>query len=322
MNKKKVWRFHIKKKNNLDELKEVNKLSLKERRQKVINELKKESLNLEELDLLLLMDNTNESLLYKYFESVNKNNSYDEIERFSYFISPSKINELKNKLTGKNNFVFRKITNKEFFFQFLSTIKEKNENTIDKKISIFDEAKSMMVDNNQPFDINFNPEAFYFHLSCLLVDKIRNEKEKDKADFTNYLEGLKNYISSLSNELDKYERKEYEEKKDLKKFYTIVYSIINYNYKNRYNLFQVPKILNEPNEEDINIMISMEIKEIKKIFGEKEANEFKKAVENKKIFSSIKNIDYIEQKIYIPEESYLYDYILSKIMFLRNMKMK
>ena len=74
-------------------------------------------------------------------------------------------------------------------------------------------------------------------------------------------------------------------------------------------------ILKEPSEENINLMISLEINEIKDRFGEQEADEFKKAVENKKIFCSIKNIEYIDQKIIIPEESYLYDYIIKNNVF-------
>ena len=78
MNVKKRFRLHKNKMNNLiEKLKEINKLSLKERRQKVMDELKKENLNLEELDILLLMDNTNENLLYRYIISLNKDDFYD-----------------------------------------------------------------------------------------------------------------------------------------------------------------------------------------------------------------------------------------------------
>ena len=69
-------------------------------------------------------------------------------------------------------------------------------------------------------------------------------------------------------------------------------------------------ILKEPSEENINMVISLEINKIKERFGEEEADESKKAVENKKIFYLIKNIECIDQKIIIPEESYLYDYTI------------
>ena len=44
-------------------IKETYKLTLKQRKQEVQNELKKENLDLEKLQYLLLLDNTNEDLL-------------------------------------------------------------------------------------------------------------------------------------------------------------------------------------------------------------------------------------------------------------------
>lgn len=316
MNNKKMIRLYNKKNNKLfEKLKEINKLSLRERRQKTMNELKKEKLNFEELDSLLLMDNTNESLLYRYILSLDKGDAYDEIKRFSYFINPSKIKEFQCKLLGNHNLGFRNITNKEFFYQFLSTIKKENQTTINQKLSIINSADNVMEINNQPFDIKFNLEAFYFHISCLLVTKIEREKEGGKTMFTNYLDGLKNYLFSLSDELNEYEQGQYNEKKYLKRFLTIIFSIINYDYENRDKFSQVPKILKKPDEEDLKLEILVAIKEIKEKFGEKEVKEFKKAIENKNIFCSFKNVSYIDNKIYIPEECYLYDYLIENNIF-------
>ena len=310
-------RLNKKKKNNLlEKLNKINQLSLKERRLKVINELKKETLNFEELDFLLLMDNTNENLLYRYLLSLNKNNVYDEIERFSYFINPSKIKDLLCKLPGNHNLGFRNITNKTLFFQFLSAIKEGNQTIINKKVSIINIADNEMDDNNQPFNISFNLEAFYYHISCLLATKIEKEKERGETKFTKYLNGLKRYLFSLSNELNEYEQSLCDENKDFKKFLTIIFSIINYDYDNIEKFSQVPIILDKkPNEEDLKIRISMEIKDIKERFGEEEVEEFKKAIKNIKIFHTIKNISHIDDKIYIPEECYLYEYIIENNIF-------
>ena len=310
-------RLNKKKKNNLlEKLNKINQLSLKERRLKVINELKKETLNFEELDILLLMDNTNENLLYRYLLSLNKSNVYDEIERFSYFINPSKIKDLLCKLPGNHNLGFRNITNKTLFFQFLSAIKEGNQTIINQKLSIINIADNVMDDNNQPFNISFNPEAFYYHISCLLATKIKREKERGETKFTKYLNGLKRYLFSLSNELNEYEQSLCDEKKDFKKFLTIIFSIINYDYDNIEKFSQVPIILDKkPNEEDLKIRISMEIKDIKESFGEKEVEEFKNAIKNIKIFHTIKNISHIDDKIYIPEECYLYEYIIENNIF-------
>ena len=303
MNNKKMIRLYNKKNNKLfEKLKEINKLSLRERRQKTMNELKKEKLNFEELDSLLLMDNTNESLLYRYILSLDKGDAYDEIKRFSYFINPSKIKEFQCKLLGNHNLGFRNITNKEFFYQFLSTIKKENQTTINQKLSIINSADNVMEINNQPFDIKFNLEAFYFHISCLLVTKIEREKEGGKTMFTNYLDGLKNYLFSLSDELNEYEQGQYNEKKYLKRFLTIIFSIINYDYENRDKFSQVPKILKKPNEEYLKTMASVEIKKIEEQFGKEDAEQFKKAIENKDIFCNFYNIGLIDKKIYIPEE--------------------
>ena len=316
MNTKKMLRLGKKKKNNLfEKLKEINKLSLKERRQKVMKELKKETLNFEELDNLLLMDNTNENLLYRYILSLNKGDIYEEMEKFSYFINPSKISDLQCKLLGNHNLGFRNITNKKFFFQFLSAIKEGNIISINQKLSIINSADNAMETNNQPFNINFNLEAFYYHISCLLVAKIEGQKKREKTLFTKYLNGLKKYLLSLSDELNEYEQSQYNEKDDLKKFLTIIFSIINYDYENRDKFSQVPTILIKPNEEKLKIRISIEIEEIEKKFGDEEVEQFKKAIENKDIFCTIDNIGYIDDKIYIPEECYLYDYIIKNNVF-------
>ena len=316
MNNEVVSKFHYTKKNNLlEKLKEINKLSLKERRQKVIYELKKETLNLEELEFLLLMDNTNEDLLYRYIQTLNKSNLYVKIERVSYFINHSKIKDLQCNLLEKHNLGFRNISNKEFFFQFLSTIKKGEQTAIDEKLTIMNIADNVTEINNQPFDINFNLEAFYFHISSLLATKIGKEKKGDKIKFTKYLNALAKYLSSLSNELNEYEQNQCNEKKDLKKFLMIICSIINYDYENRDIFFQVPKILKKPNEEDIKMHISMEIRELKDSYGDEEVEEFKKTIENKKIFNTIKNIGFIDDKIYIPEECYLYDYIINNNVF-------
>ena len=208
--------------NKIENLEEIYKLSLKERRQKVMNELKKEALKFEELVLLLFFDNTNENLLYRYILSFNENDIYNELEKFSYFISLLKIKDLQNKLLGNHNQRFRNVTNKEFFFQFLSAIKEGNETSINQKLSVINIARNAMVTNNQPFDINFNLEAFYYHISCLLVAKIEGKKKRDKTIFINYLNGLKRYLCLLSDELSEYAINQYKEKEDIKKILTII----------------------------------------------------------------------------------------------------
>lgn len=56
-----------------EKMKEIYKLSLIERKRKVLKELEKEFLDTEKIKDLLLMDNTNENLIFKYFLSLDKN---------------------------------------------------------------------------------------------------------------------------------------------------------------------------------------------------------------------------------------------------------
>ena len=151
------------------------------------------------------MDNINEDLIYRYIQSLDKDkvDIYEEIEKYSYYINPSKINDLQHELLGNHNLGFRTITNKKFFFKFLSDIKEGNTISINQKSSIINTADKVLDTNNQPFNIKLNLEAFYFHISSLLVTKIKSQKERGETIFTNYLNGLKKYLSSLSDELIK-----------------------------------------------------------------------------------------------------------------------
>jgi len=53
-------------------IKEINKLTLKQRRQEVQKQLENKNLKLEQLQYLLLLDNTNEELLYRYILALEK----------------------------------------------------------------------------------------------------------------------------------------------------------------------------------------------------------------------------------------------------------
>ena len=261
MMKKMALEFSRKKKKaSKAALKEINKLSLKERKTIVIEELTKSFPNLERLEELLLMDNTNEDLLYRYIQSLKEDEVYYEIKRFSTYMSPSKINDIQLKFYGNLNQGFKNFSNKSLFFELLSAIMKNEQTLISEKLSIINKSDETVEMNNQLFDLNCNLEAFYYHIRFLLADRIKEEKKNKNTDFTEYFFNLRNYVNSLSNELHKFEINMLDEKKEFKKFLTIVYSIINLDNNNLDQISQVPSILERPTDEDIDHMISWEEK--------------------------------------------------------------
>ena len=298
-----------------ESLKEINKLSLKERKELVAKELQKSSINSERLKELLLMDNTNEDLLYRFIQSLKKNEVNNEIIRFSIYMNPSKINDIQLNFFGKLNQVYKSIANKTLFFELLSSIKNNEKILIAQKMSIINKNKKTVEKNNQPFDIKSNLEAFYFHISFLLADRINKEQKNKASDFNEYLNNLQHYVNSLSKELHKFQTNELEEKKEFKKFLMIIYSIINLDNDNLEQISQVAMILERPTDEQIDQMISLKEKEIKKRFGKKAVDKFMKKIEDKKKLVSFENIKYSNGEIEIPEECYLYDYIIKNNVF-------
>ena len=293
----------------------INELSLKERKKQVINELKNEVLNLDKLDFLMLMDNTNEELLYRYIESMNQNIIFKMIQKYSSYMCLSKINQLQDKFYKNNNQGYRNFSYKTLFFNLLSTIKKDDKKIIDQNLAIIKLHFKNSELNNQPFDLQ-NFEAFYYHLCVLLLNQVEKQK---KGDFDEYLKCLKNYIFAISNILDEYQKDEYnEEKKDIKKFLTIIFSVINLDAENSHRISQVAAVFEQLTEEDRRQMISVAERQIKNCFGNLAADDFKKIVANEKILSSINNINniiYLNNKIEIPEECYSYKYITENNIF-------
>ena len=314
---KKVKLFLDKKKKILSEnLKKINKLSLKERKQQVIKELENESLNLEFLEYLLLMDNTNEDLLYKYIDSTDKNNVHKEIMKFCYYMSCSKIEKLKCKFFQDKNMGYKGISNKDSFFSLLSAIETNNKIKIDEQVSKIKIIENSREENNQPFDIKSNIEAFYLHILTLLLSKMITEKNRKDTDYDKYLKFLKTYVCSLEKELAKYKSGEIDETKDLKKFYTIIFSIINFDETNKKQITHLSNILQEQDKERIEKRLSLEIDEIiKDSLGEIDEKYFEEIIANKNVFYSIKDITFENNKIQIPEKCYLYNYIINHNVF-------
>ena len=298
-----------------ENLKIINKLNLKERKQQVIKELETEDINIEKLNFLMLMDNTNEDLLYKYIHSFDKIMVFKIIQKYSSYMSLSKFKDLQFKIFGNKKQGYREFSYKNLFFQLIYSIKDGNKSIMNEKISIMKHNEENSALNNQPFDLE-NLEVFYFHLCDLLINQIEKQK---KVDFNEYLNCLKDYISSISSTLEEYKNEGYkEEKKDIKKFLIIFFSIINLDVENSLPISQVSAILEKLSDEERWQMISVEERQIKTFFGQKAVVEFKKILEDKEIYYSlnnINNISFFKNKIEIPEECYSYEYVIKKNIF-------
>ena len=76
-------------------MKEIYKLSLIEKKRIILRELEKEFIEPEKIKDLLLMDNNNENLIFKYILSLNKNIIINEMQKYSSYMSILKIKEYK-----------------------------------------------------------------------------------------------------------------------------------------------------------------------------------------------------------------------------------
>ena len=327
-----------KSKDNIDIIEKINGLSLKKRKQKVIEDLKKEDLNTKDLENLLADDNTNEDLICRYLHSLYndlfakpkdeiskepKNDNLKEfykiknfkkiLSKYSTFISIEKFKKLLIQLYGNKNLGFRNISFKDLFFNALLSFKKNKDFTL--AINILKEAVILDKFNNQPFDSN-NFEAFYYYICTLFLSQIKNnENEKEK-----YFKNLKKLIPMLQ-ELDEYSNcKNYEsEQKEFKKFLIIIFAILNLSSNNYDDIIQVYKVFNAPDDVTYKEMILLAKKEIIKFYDEKESEELLKEIENNKNFFKI-NYKLIEDKLELSEYCYLYDYISQNNVFTKYQK--
>ena len=203
------------------QIKEINKLTLKQRKKEVQNQLENKSLNLEKLHYLLLLDNTNDELLYRYILALEKDIAILAMQRYSCYMSLQKIKDLEKKLYGSEIMGFRNISFKDLFFKLLYAIHDKNKVLIDEKTKTIELIKNQSFLNNQPIDLN-NFEACYFYLCLTLAIQIN--KKKDKNNFDEYIDTIYDYVETISQVLVKYKNEHYEEeKKNIKKFLTIFF---------------------------------------------------------------------------------------------------
>ena len=293
-----------------EKMKEIYKLSLIERKRKVLKELEKEFLDTEKIKDLLLMDNTNENLIFKYFLSLDKNIIIHNIEKYSSYMSVSKIKELQTIKFGNKNQGYRNTSYKAFFFKLIDAMKSGDKAGLKKVKSIITLTHKTIELNNQPFDLS-NFEAFYFYLCGSLVEQINQNNENEDE----YLLCMKTYLNSMSKILNNYRKENYEvENKNIKKFLIIFLSIINLDEANSSSIAKIAVILTKPDDEFIQQMISVTMKKIEIEFDQRVVNEFKKLIEDTSIFCCFE-YRYIKNSIQIPEQCYLYDYIIENNIF-------
>ena len=291
-------------------MREIYKLSLKERKRKVRKELENKDLDSEKIKELLLMDNTNENLLFRYILSLNKSIVIYEMQKYSCYIGVSKIKELQVDKFGNKNQGYRNVSYKDFFFRILEAFYNEDKLKLNEekvKIKLTHENIEL---NNQPFDLS-NYEAFYFYLCRSLLSQINN----NETNIDNYINCMQEYITSMHDFLKNYKKNNYEEEKlDINKFLTIFYSIVNLDEDNMSRISRVPKILKKPDDKLIKVMISVETKKIEFEYGQKRVEQFKHLIEDTSIFCCIQ-YKCVKNTIQIPEKCYLYDYIIKHNVF-------
>ena len=291
-------------------MREIYKLSLKERKRKVRKELEKKDLDSEKIKELLLMDNTNENLLFRYILSLNKSIVIYEMQKYSCYIGVSKIKELQVNKFGNKNQGYRNVSYKDFFFRILKAFCEEDKLKLNEEKAKINLTHKNIELNNQPFDLS-NYEAFYFYLCRSLLSQINN----NETNIDNYINCMQEYITSMHDFLKNYKKNNYEEEKlDRNKFLTIFYSIVNLDEDNMSRISRVPKILRKPDDNAIKYMILSETKKIEYEYGQKKVEQFKHLIEDTSIFCCIE-YKCVKNTIQIPEKCYLYDYIIKHNVF-------
>ena len=307
----KYYKDEIRQKKKFEEImKEIYKLSLKERKLRVVKELENKDLDPEKIKELLLMDNTNENLLFRYIQSLNKSNVILEIQKYSCYMGISKIKEIQQSKFGNQIIGYRNISYKDLFFNLINAFSEYDKKKLEIEMGKIKSTFKGNVLNNQPFDLS-NYEGFYFYLCSSLLTQIYD----NETNIEGYMKCMKNYITSMLNILKNYMREDYEEeKKDILKFLTVFYSIINLDEDNLSRISRVSKILTKPDEKLIKEMISLQSKIINLDYGQSGVEQFNQLIKDPNIFCRIE-FKCIKDKIQIPEKCYLYDYIIKHHIF-------
>mgnify|MGYP007101902974 CR=1 FL=1 len=300
-------------------IEDINDIDLKVRKQKVKEKLKNNNLTSEQIFELLSYDNTNEELISRYIFSLdNDKKTEKEIIDYSNFLSVSEMRRIQAEKFGRN-LGLRNFSFKDFFFKFLFGLNNINVTSFNSEISKLRLAIIHRKTNNQPFDID-NLEALYYNLCCILSSQIDNNNNKKEQYFKN----LKLFLSNLKILKEYYKKNKdnkddditYEnEKKDFNKFLTIIFAVLNIDYDNYNELYQLCEVFEPPSDEDKQLLITIAKKEIKKKFGEETANEFIEKITKNDNYFTLKYNVFKANKIEISEESYLYDYIIKNNIY-------
>ena len=297
----------------------INKLSLNQRKKIVDLEMENcNPLDTENLKVLLKCNNTNEKLIVKYIYSLSRDEAIYELMKYSYCISVNSIIEIEKKKFKNNNLGNRKISYKSMLMNLLFGLKNYDNQGFYNKMNIINkEIEKKTVINNQPFDKD-NYEGLYSYICTLFSAQVKkNEKKIDE-----YLKNLKRLISKF-NELKKYYnnnnnkdiKNEYtEENKDFKKFIIVILAVLNLDYSNYDEIFQVASIFNIPEDKEKAEMIHFFKNQLLKKFDEPTVNEFIEKIENNNNYH-ILNYEFVNQQLRLSEECYSYEYIIENNIY-------
>ena len=271
----------------------------------------------------MLCDNTNEDLIYKYILSLDEEQSFSEILKYSNYLSIKKIEQLRLNIPLKFDLFFRKTPFKVLFFNFLFSLENLDESALDYQIGVLKASIKQRVINNQPYDVD-NLEALYYFFCILLSKQIEANKIK-KIKYFDYLKLLvsklnilkeyyKEYEDNKKDVTNKYKFTYEKEIEDFNKFFTIIFAIVNLDFNNYKEISQIALVLNTPNIDQKKQMIYCAKEDIKNQYNEKMADEFIEKVKNEDNYFSLK-YSIIDDKIELLEESFLYDYIMENNIY-------
>ena len=300
--------IELKENNKDNSLNEIVKLSLKERKEIVKNKLNQPNITNKDLNDLLNYDNTNEDLIFKYLNSFNQL-EYALIQKYICVLSLKNIERLKQKYFSESSYGFRKESFKQYFFNMILFLKEKNKKSLSIICFKISEYSKNSISFNQPIDFS-NFEYLYFYFCDILRLQIRGFIGKS---FDSYLDKISKFLYDLQelniyNNVNNYEK----EKENFQKFYLMIISIICYDLKNINNIKQTINIFNplKKNTKKKIIDFSEEEEEENKI----KINEFFKKFKEEDLNN---NLVHLEDFSNVQEKYFSYTFMTKNNIFFR-----
>jgi hypothetical protein len=196
------------------------------------------------------------------------------------------------------------------FFEVLFALVSNEQEKFKVKIGVINISTKTNNINNQAFDTD-NFEAFYYYLCILLKSRIELNKEHEEQ----YLSNLRHFLSQL-NVLKNYKTYESynEEKNNINKFLIICFAILNLDYQNNPEIFQLIEIFDTTSNDKKKDAINFCLLKMKRLFKPEIVTEFENKININDINISLNYKNY-KNKIKISESSYLYHYIIKNNIY-------